>query len=301
MQEQFRGSYQHAKSHTQKLDINTIMKGAYEHVKTRRGPFMGAFAWTLLLLFAAVLFVGVLIQVLSIEINERVEEILGIAIQTLILAPCVAGLYLVSLKTTLTIKPTREDFFLYFQNPWRIIGTAIVIALFTQVGLVFGTAIGLIWMAITQILFTLAIPMAALYQAKPFAAVIGSMQLAWQNIGAFFIFHLVLFAFYMLIGIGVVILITFAQAGSAGMVAAILGGLALAYVLFTRVIPLYFFTIAEMYRILFGISPSQDANSVDGNNPVVNVDQDDSAESSKDEGTPRDADTDTNKPDDFRA
>lgn len=283
MQDKLRGSYQNASNFTGKLDINRIMKTAYEHVKSRRGPFLGAIGWTVLLLFVAMIFVAVLAEVIGINVNEGVGQILSVAIQTLILAPCVAGLYWVSLKTTLHIKSNREDFFQFFQNPWRIIGTAVITALVSQLGLLLGMAIGIIWMMFAQILFTFAIPMAALYQAKPFAAVLGSAQIIWKNIGAFFIFHFVMFVLYLLIAVAATILVTFATAGGAGVYAAVVGGLALTYALFTRVIPLYFFTIAESYRILFAVSNEDENPVVDlGRNENINAD-DSSSESKHDD------------------
>ncbi|TRW49764.1 hypothetical protein FM042_02590 [Aliidiomarina halalkaliphila] len=296
MQEKLRGSYQHASTFAGKLDINRIIKTAYEHVKSRRGPFLGAMGWTVLLLFVAMIFVAILAEVIGVDVNEGVGQILSVAIQTLILAPCVAGLYWVSLKTTLHIKSNREDFFLFFQNPWRIIGTAIITALVSQLGLLFGMAVGIIWMMFAQILFTFAIPMAALYQAKPFAAVLGSAQIIWKNIGAFFIFHFVMFVLYLLIAVAATILVAFATAGGAGVYAAVVGGLVLTYVLFTRVIPLYFFTIAESYRILFAVSTDEDdtSNSTFTNNPVVDPEPDQSSDADDSLSRP-------NRDDDFRA
>lgn len=289
MQEKLRGSYQHASNYSEKLDMNAIIKTAYEHVKTRRGPFVGAMGWTILLLFVAMLFVGVLAEVIGIDVNEGVGEILALAIQTLILAPCVAGLYWVSLKTTLLIKSNREDFFYPFQNPWRIIGAAIITALVGQLGFLLDPMFGLLWMLFMQILFTFAIPMAAIYQSKPFAAVLGSVQIVWRNIGAMLIFNFVMLVLYVLIGIAATILVTFATAGGAGVYAAVVGGIVLAYVLFTRVVSLYFFTIAECYRILFAVRNDDDTHQSQSleTNPVIDV------------GT--DKDTNSDNRDDFRA
>ncbi|RUO36515.1 hypothetical protein [Aliidiomarina sanyensis] len=273
MTEKYQGSYQHAVQFKEKLDINAIFRSAYKHVKERRSPFVGSVAWTAVILFAALILVAALVRVLGIEADGSVQAILNTSVQVLILAPCVGGLTYVALKTTLLDKPNREDFFQFFSNPWSIIGVSILTAIVSNVGFLLPHMIAIPWLIAAHILFTLAVPMAAIYRAKPFAAFIGSIQLVTKHFGTFFMLHFVMFVLYLLVGFGAVILSNFAQAGQVGMFVGVAGGVVLAYIIFTRLVPLQFFAIAEIYRILFNVTSEKSEMSDDSQPPTEETDE----------------------------
>ncbi|RUO22372.1 hypothetical protein CWE08_04105 [Aliidiomarina iranensis] len=253
---EFTGSTEKALQSKQKIDVNKVLQEAYETTKQKRTAIAGGIVWSGFILFAAMLLVMALANAMGIEEESRSAILISYAVQIIIFAPLMAGIYLMALRNVLGGKANVNEAFAFLSKPWPIMAVALITTVIGQGPAMLGieNAATYLWAFFFQITFALAIIITASGQATPLNSVLLSFNVVIKRFLGFLVLNLVIFIVTMLIAVPVIILGVFAQLNSIAMIFAVLAGVAAIYLVFAWVIPTYFHAIAIYYRDLFAVT-----------------------------------------------